>query len=315
MWFVIPEGVSYVDLGLCASIMNRRAYEQGLDWAVQGFTFHTVNPAVPVGTLTISKLQDTWVTQNAWVKSKALWEEMNDQVLDVEPGIEGKYSDFKVLLEYDMKAAVIQTSSSLAGTILTPYVSEMGTNNPIHTAASYTGGAIESEWEYSTVEIPNDPTSGVTTEYSLHMIGGLTADSKGIIEGYSRSRTRPQAEEPNVPTSESWMNDLFDVGEQLEEIRDDLIADNDRAPYPVGEGANAYYPGGNFELDGLEIHDNVFVTATTVGGKTNMPGGVFRCGMFRINRFLGTEGEPGCVLCVSLVPGKHRGYLAEKVGR
>ena len=40
------NGISYVDLSQCASLVNRRFYRQGINWAVAGITFVNVSGAV-----------------------------------------------------------------------------------------------------------------------------------------------------------------------------------------------------------------------------------------------------------------------------
>ena len=44
MEFSVPAGVSYIDLNLCASIINRRAYKQrNTNWAVGSFEMLSAN--------------------------------------------------------------------------------------------------------------------------------------------------------------------------------------------------------------------------------------------------------------------------------
>lgn len=306
--FLVPAGVSYIDLSLAASIANRRFYRQGLNWAVDGFTLY----ASGTGGFNILKIPDTWPAANAWKKSYHLWSKMNDQVLDDEPGIEGRYHDFKVAADQDMSSASIQDQGNPTGTILTPASGDVAGLLPIpacFTQADFSGGgaAIDSQWAYSTIQVPNDPVAGTTVEKSLHFVGGDTATKVGLINGYEQSRARPNSPDPNSPTAEGWMNDLFDVGMQLEELRDDLVADNDQAPYPVGTAGSAYYPGGSHEFPGMSMHSAALITATTVGGKTSIRGGNFYCGLIKV---LSTV-DANAILQIHLVPGSHRGYLAQ----
>ena len=134
----------YIDLSQCASLVNRRFYRQGLNWAVAGFTLHTA--ADVSGTVTISKAQDTWVVSNAWHKSFAIWTDMNKQVLDVLPSIKGKYHDFKVALDADHVSA----GSPVFSANLLPF-----TQDSAGTPTEYAYGA-DGEWERSLIEIPND---------------------------------------------------------------------------------------------------------------------------------------------------------------
>ena len=89
-----PSGASYVDLALCASILNRRAYSQQYKYTVAGFELLGTG----TGTFTIGKLPETWVYDNAYTKARAMWNEMQAQVLDNEKGIQGKYHDFKIYM-------------------------------------------------------------------------------------------------------------------------------------------------------------------------------------------------------------------------
>lgn len=306
--FFVPAGLSYIDLSLAASIANRRFYRQGVNWAVEGFTLFATGP----GALNVLKIPDTWPAVNAWKKSFALWRKMNDQVLDDEPGIEGRYMDFKVAADADMSSASIQDQGNPTGTILTPASGDAAGILALpgcFTLADFSGGGltVNSEWAYSTIQVPNDPTAGTTVEKTLHYVGGDTATKVGLINGYEQSRARPSTPDPNVPTADGWMNDLFDVGMQLEELRDDLTADNDEAPYPVGTGGSAYYPGGSHEYPGMSMHSASTVTSTTVGGKTSIRGGNFYCGLIKL---LSTV-EANSLLQVHLVPGRHRGYLCQ----
>lgn len=304
MTFTVPNGTSYIDLGLAASIANRRGYSQQVLFPVDRMEFYTSAP----GNFTVSKLPDTWMMRAAYEKTRALWNKMNDQVLDDEPSIKGKYHDFKILMDIGQSTATVETSSNLAGTILTPR--DAGGNL---TNADYAlpGVSPRADWVYSQLTLPNDPTSGVTTDYTIHAVGPDTPASKGVIQGYAQSRSRPQSQDPNVPTNSGWMTELFDVGEQLEELRDIIEEDNDRPPYAVSpeQTANNFYPGGAQEFPGLQLHAFETVSTTTVGGRTVAPGGVFMCGLMKIENTTGA----GANLILQLVPGYHRGYLCEEL--
>ncbi len=307
MEFTIPQDASYIDLALAASILNRRGYKQQMTtWAVASFELFGAG----TGTVNILKLPETWVMDNAYTKSKALWHRMNEQVLDTEPDISGAYADFKIGMDSNHVAQSIQDSANATGRILTPKVIDSDTGALVLTGADFNGiTAPVADWDFSKLEIPNDPASGVTTGYTMHAVGANTASSKGLIAGYELSRARPNQIDPNVPGSEGWMNELFDDGEQLDDIRDNLAADNDRAPYPVGAetGSAAYYPGGANEFSGLQQHSFCNFTTTTVSGKNSIMGGLFGCGLMKINNQTGADVS----MIIHLVPGNHRGYLVE----
>ncbi len=301
--FQVPAGSSYIDLALAASIVNRRGYKQeDTTWAVSSFELFIVNPAA-TGTVAIGKLPETWVMENAYTKGKALWERMNDQVLDTEPSIDGAYEDFKIGMDAAHCVATIQDTLNPAGTILTPF-------QGAYTVADFnTTTAPIADWDMSVIEIPNDPAGGTTTGYKLHALGP-DGVSKGLIAGYALSRARPAQIDPNVPRVEGWMNELFDDGEQLEEIRDNLMDQNDRAPYPVGAetSVNEYYPGGANEFVQPQVHSFCNFTSTTVSQKNTIMGGIFKLGLMKIIN----DTESVVNMLVHLVPGHHRGYMVER---
>ena len=172
--------------------------------------------------------------ENAYTKSKALWHEMNEQVLDDQPSIAGKYRDFKIGMDANHVTQGIQNQISPGNRILTPVIIDStGTSN--FTIADFTGAvAPRADWEFSQLTFPNDPATGVTTSYTMHAVGASNPTSKGLIEGYAASRSRPQITDPNVTTINGWMNDLFDDGEQLDDLKDIIEDDNNRPPYPLG---------------------------------------------------------------------------------
>ncbi len=300
----VPAGTSYVDLALCASLLNRRGYKQeNTNWAVASFEF--LSAGVSSGTVVIGKLQETWVLENAYEKSMVLWNKMQDQVLDDEPSIKGKYHDFKVYMNDEMRQQTPQSQGNPTGKILTPIVGDW-------TGADFTGVASpRADWDYSTLQIPNDPTTGLTDEYYMHVLGPDTADSKGLIDGYALSRSRPQEQDPNVPLAEGWMNELFDVGENNEEIRDDLVEQNDRPPYALIGAASVReaYPGGSEEFMTAQVHGFCNFTTTTVSSKNSIQGGMFGLGLIKIQN--NTAGD--LQLLIHMMPGDHRGYLCEEL--
>ncbi len=300
---VIPTGTSFIDLNLCASILNRRAYkQQNTNWAVAEFELLGSG----IGTVTIGKLPETWVLENSYQKSLALWNKMNDQVLDDEPSIKGKYSDFKIYLNSDMQAETIQSIGNPAGKILTPVV------GGDFTQGDYTGAAPpRADWEWSQLTIPNDPVTGTSTSYYIHVIGDDTPTSKGMIVGYAASRSRPQPNDPNIPTQNGWMTQLFDDGEQLDELKDIIEGDNNRPPYPVGSPSTAteFYPGGASELNGPQVHSFCEFTNTTVSGKNRIQGGMFGLGLIIIENSTGESLNT----VIHMMPGNHRGYLVEEL--
>lgn len=307
----VGTGTNYIDLSKAASIVNRRFYRQGINWSVAGFTVTVTGTTTSPGSVTVCKVPTTWVAYNAWKKSKAMWDRMNDQVMDENGDIDGKYADFKVYLDTGHAASTEQTNitAPLDGESLLP--TDCAYNKPS------THGR---EWNYSNIQIPDTGGSLPPQQFGLKFLGADTVTEKGLITGYAASRVRPMTNpgEPNVPTDGGWMQDLFDTGDNFEEIRDQLEAQNDRPPYSVGTPGTAaeYYPGGSTQLSAPEVVG--YGTFSTAGGggsitaQRSIKGGMFPCGLIAINSAL-----PGITfydIIVHLVPGNHRGYLCEPMG-
>jgi len=308
LWFHIDPNNqrNYVDLSLACSAANRRFYRQGLTWAVSSMSLHT-GPNT-TGEFDVSKVPDTWMAQNAYEKSKMLWMESQDQVLDHQPTIKARYRDFKVYLDQEMTTSVKQavfTAPAVNNNIMMP----VDRNDQI---AKY------GEWIYSNIQLPTDGGASAPDSVLLHFVGGdydsgLDQISKGMIHGYGLSRSRPQDFDPNVPFDGGWMNDVFDVANNLEEIRDDIEDENNKPPYRVGEPEEPleYYPGGEQNQTDSALHAVGFVTGTTVGGKTRVDGGLFSCGLIRFDWDLTPNTDSSMYLAIDLVPGTHKGYMAE----
>lgn len=303
------NGTNYIDLSRAASVVNRRFYRQGINWSVAGFTVTTSGNTAP-GSVTICKAPTTWVTYNAWVKGRAMWEKMKDQVLDGEPSIDGKYADFKINLDSTMATSSLQLGNPAgANQILQP--TDCAYNFP------YTdGGFAEQDWSYSKIQIPTDGGALPPEEFNLHIVGADTAganQSKGVIHGYALSRSRPiNTGDPNVPL-EGWMTQLFDLADNLEEVRDDIVTDNDRPPYPVEDSSSVIeaYPGGmqySTEVVGYASFGGQAATGS-ITSQRSIKGGMFPCGLIEIKSNL--TGPSFYDLIVHLVPGHHRGYLCE----
>jgi hypothetical protein len=185
----------------------------------------------------------------------------------------------------------------------------------------FTDGAnATAEWMYSDIQIPTDGGALPPEEFGLHIVGPDLSganQSKGMIRGYGLSRSRPiNTGEPNAP-GEGWMTQLFDLADNLEEVRDDIISDNDRPPYPVednvgGSPYNEAYPGGtNYSTEVVGYAS--FGVSSGANAQSvfqrSIKGGMFPCGLIEIKSDL--TGPSYYDLIVHLVPGHHRGYLCQ----
>ena len=314
MRFFLTKGATqYIDISQCASLMNRRFYRQGLNWAVAGITIFT--DTAQGGEIVVYKIPDTWVASNSWEKGFHTWNKMNRDALDEVESVKPKFLDFKVYMDGEHHSAGV-------GNNLIP-LDESG--NP------YTLG----EWEMSKMVIPVTPPGvvGVGEVVSRELIWtganypGVSPatglDAVSLIEGYAASRALPDIQDPNAPddaadttgtTPENWISAIDnESSSQVDRVITDMLEENKQAPYPFendGVHGDTKYPGGANQAPGCEIHDAVFITPTTVGGKTTIPGTNFQGGLIKINN---TINEGNVVMLLHLVPGPHRGYMCQKM--
>ena len=299
------SGYHYVDLSQCASILNRRFYRQGLNWAVSHFTFYKITPTEAgsqgVG---VSKLPNSWVMSNAWEKSFRLWQQMIKNSTD-ESGaqsIKGKFLDFKVY----MNAA--HHSAGVAANLL-PVDSVPNTSTP-------------GEWTMSDITIATDGT-GAAVDYELIAIGpndpGVAPtsgkDAKSLIQGYVDFRALPYTQDPNVPADASlnWMIGVFDEANAQDRAVINMLESNgDQAPYPYegdGTSTDTMYPGGETQLPAARVVGAAYFNAGTNANKVIVEGDNFPCGLVEL--YSATDDTVSVI--VHLVPGSHRGYLAESM--
>ena len=292
----------FIDLSQVCSLMNRRFYRQGLNWAVASIKIFGTRDA----NILVSKLPTTWVMSNAWEKSFRAWQQMIKNATDDSgaESIKGKFLDFKIYADSDHHTA------GFDGNLLPKD----------RTGALYTAG----QWQPSELQIPVQ--NAVTDTLELIAVGpnnpGVSPvsgfDAVSVIQGYADSRALPSNADPNVPAdaNDNWMVKLFDnVSDQDQDVIADLEVMGNNPPYPF-EGDQAgtldtMYPGGETQAPTLLVHDTETITSTTIGGKTTIQGGTFPCGLIRLDIGGLSEEDITFGIQVDLVPGSHRGYLCE----
>ena len=300
---------SYIDLSQIASLLNRRFYRQGINWAVSGMkVFTTVS-----STITVSKLPETWIMSNSWEKSFRVWQRLNNEAMSESESIRPRFLDFKIYADSQHHqlgyGANLLPTNVLGGSVMQP-----------------------GEWESSKMVLPK--TDGTDDVNSREFIavgasypgpGASTLNAVSLIEGYAASRGLPAVMDPNTPTDsrdaagtapENWMQAVFNEGtEQDDAVITDLTSENNIAPYPFendGVNIDTMYPNGANQFSGLQLHDFETITGTTIGGITRIKGGMFPCGLIRIDHT--PEGtSSNLAIQIDLVPGNHRGYLCEKM--
>jgi hypothetical protein len=305
MTFVITskdagKETNYIDLSQCASILNRRFYRQGINWAVS--SFKVLSGAGTTGSVSIRKMPNTWIVSNSWEKAFRAWKRQQDEVMEdgTQESSVARFNDFKIHLNEDH------------------FVKGVG-KNLLPTSASTLASigitvATPGEWDMSQIVVPNYGAPGTNWEPYLQMVGDNGAPSTappsiGLIAAYENSRAVPQSPDPAIPPGivslDNVYRSMFDVGDNNDDIADNATLKNNDLPYPQDD-----YPAGSVQLPSLEIHDQEFITGTTVGGTTRLKGGSFPCGLIEIGT-LGIVADATLIVQVNLVPGTHRGYLCE----
>lgn len=308
-------GTNYIDLSQVASLVNRRFYRQGLNWAVSGMKLRT--GAGTEGAVICSKLPNTWVMKNSWVKGFENWRERINEAFGQE-GVEdsevkGRFLDFKVYADADHHQL---------GMLQNLLPEDRGTNTP-------------QQGEWLSAKIRLETGSGGSVAHEIVAVGanypGVSAvtalNAVSLTEGYAASRRLPNIRDPNTPgdiddtagtLAQNWMRGMHTRGGTSDEniIRD--VTGYDLPPYPFendGTNFDTQYPGGANQLPELAIHDSVGYSSTTIGGQSFVKGGNFPCGLMRIDHAVPAGGiAHNLIIQVDLVPGEHRGYLAEPMG-
>lgn len=330
LWFdMTVEGSYYVDIAQCLSLVNRKMYRQGMQYAVNDlemFSNGTVRAFV-------YRLPTTWVVANAWEKCMRNWMEQQDEAAD-EAGLQslkGRYRDFKVYM--DALHAIAGVSSNAlplgwGGDSTSSPPTGIGVPGNLPADVSY-------DWSISEIVIPNDTTVGNTTERTFHVLGddttSPTPDSVSMIKAYAESRSRPFTDDPNTvgPSSNTGgiLGDMFDVGDDDSDIIQNMRLENNEPPYPVGDlTSTEFYPGGSAfgsigvtdvtaGLVGLETVMTVRNTAATNGAlsTTFAPGFLANCGLLQIGIFHGEIVPDTIRFKIGLAPGNYKGVAARSM--
>ncbi len=315
-----PNGTAYVDLGQCASLVNRVSMRQGYEYVVQSLEI-----GVQGGgsfSASIHRLFEHWPCINAWEKTMRLWLQQQNETAD-DAGLEStiaRYRDFKIHFDGDHAAAGFSSNLLPSGYF---------TDDPASSADAY-------EWLASEVVIPNEGgVPGATTEYTLHMLGDDSGTSKGMILAYADSRSRPQVTDPNnvnAPTG-GLFGEMFDVGLDDNVIIDNFQDRNDEPPYLIYRNVDAEaYPGGSFQGIGFldtggnpvpgQMLDILSCNASQNYNTDAMAGFVAPCGLIRIDYSASgvaplappAPGSPSPFwMKIVLAPGEYKGLMAQSM--
>jgi hypothetical protein len=300
---------SYIDTAKELSKINRRMYSQSRMYGYQGLTF-IWKSQVAVGVQQLSSIEvtvatagNTWIVHNAHVKGHALWNQMQDLVLDDNPSVKGKWHDFKIVLvdSHDQTRQL----DALDGAF-NPYA--------------------DGEWNYSTYVMPQhevDPVTGEplpAVDFEATLIGpdlGV-AGKRSLVKAYQDSRATVFADAPNVPAAftDSFFNLLTDSGSQEPELATVIETENDNPPYPIDD-----YPGAETQAPEPVVVQYGAISASEVDGRVG--GFVAPCGLLEITikgydqngAEFPRESMPFVDLLLHVAPGTYKGVAAIPMGQ
>ncbi len=294
--YEVPDGNSYIDIAEGLSQVNRRAYRQGMEYAVGKIVFSFLgNPqqitSVRIGVHTAG---NTWTVHNAWKKAYAHWiaQQRNARRL-IGQSAKPTWEDFKVYLD----------DAHRAGTSLGVKAGD--------------GGAVGTgEWDYSQLIWEEDDNS-IDRPY-LHLIGGdVSTTDWGLILGYQQSRATVQPEDPDLPAEYStnmYARLATDENVVADEVANLMEETNDEPPYDQDD-----YPGSDTNSDAPWLQQlGVASIALPLGV---VPGFVAQCGLvaFALDARATSDGAeataPTTLVSVHLVPGSYKGVLASPMGQ
>ncbi len=289
----------YVDLAQCLSIINRRSYRQGMNYAVAGIEAISVQG----GRVAVSIVPTTWIADNATTKAFASWKEQRAEVLKEQPSLKAKWSDFKIFMDATHSTAGVAAN-------LTPYDG----------VGLYNLG----EWDASQYVVPlpgaDQAAAGDAKEVTFHVTGNHTpaatfevasTTSVGLIKAYAASRALPLA--PDPATEGQYISGFYNVNSLPDELSEDVMANvadrNDNPPYDLND-----YPGGDTNAPYPQFVDTMIVRdwgdATQYSSDTVGPF-IAPLGLVRFNFADFTE-DSDVIVILNLVPGSYKGVLAER---
>ncbi len=296
----VPADGLFIDIAQCLSIVNRKSYRQGMNYAVANMTIYSAGS----GGVVIRSLPNNWCMDNATTKMFELWKEQRAEVLKESPSLKARWTDFKVF----MSAAHAQTG--VAGNLI-PHAPTAGGYTPYNTG----------EWDPSEITTPVDGgATGTAHQSTIHVIGdnvpagvyqpGVTT-SVSCIQQYADSRALVMSPDP-VPLGggvfrETVFNITSSHDEMSRDIMNDITFQNDAPPYD-----RIAYPGGAAQPF-YEMVDLVSVNNygdTTAGSKASS--GPFVPALGLINLLPDLSDNANMVIEIDLVPGKYKGVLAER---
>lgn len=290
-------GSKFIDIAKALSQVNRRAYRQGLYYYCSKVTFSNNGAAY----CSLNTAMDNWVTKAAWKRGFQQWSKMNRKAMsDLPNAIAPRYHDYKIALT---------GSTNLANA------------NYLNAAYGNTGSSTTyscDDWVQSSyvTEDPVDADPRNVDEFQAHLLGAHIGsanawDSVGLIRSLNDVWGRdPEVGEPSLDGDADTdpLANLFDAGDNMDDVRLNLDTDNDEAPYDV-----SIMPGANSADE--QTCAAIMRTGTGAGSYVSAPGFCIPFGLIEVYvTDFGADDAIGQVeLTIDLVPGSYHGVHAERV--
>ena len=303
---VAPNATKYLDIFSDLSRVNRKLMKQGQALAIDSIEIHqdlgTTNSAVE---LTVRTAGNNWITHNAWVKGKALWDQMNNEVLEDQPSIQGKWADYKVYLTEAMSSLNTLKCTDGAGGVWP---------------------ATDIEWAYSKYVLPQhdvNPADGISL-IAQEAVAALCGEDDmtgaiwrmSLVNAYELSRATVSDLVPNVPpgSPDSFYSRLSDLGGQETELSTVIVDANDVPPYSNTPGN---YPGGvGFTGAAKPLVVQGKCITNIYNPTAVIPGFIAPCGLIQIaNVATSDSSAENFKVFVNLRAGPARGVLAAPMGQ
>ncbi len=294
-----PSGGLFIDIAQCLSILNRKSYRQGMNYAISSIKFYSSASAE----VQVRILPNHWVMDNSTTKMFELWKDQRAEVLKESPSLKARWTDFKCFMNAAHAASTVSGNLTPIAPDGTPY--------------------LLGEWDVSEITTPVDGgATGTAHQSTIHVVGdnvpagvyqpGVTT-SVSAIQQYADSRALVMSPDP-VPLGGGVFKDtVYNITSSHDEMAKDIMNDvtfqNDTPPYDrIG------YPGGSaqphLELTDIAIMNN-YGDASTFSTYTVGP---FVPALGLINLGFGVIADPAQTISIEidLVPGKYKGILAER---
>jgi hypothetical protein len=295
-------GTVYIDLAKALSIINRRAYRQGLYYYVASVSFSNGTTAY----CQVQTIPDTYMSKISWVRGYKTWSEMNRRANAGMSNVTPKYHDFKVLMDADAGTTLDPCRGFIGST--TTYAADDWVISQFVTEDPYLHGGAASD---TPVEAHN------ADQFTAHMLGDHTGSSGawtsiGLIQSAQDvARNMPGVGEPtfHADADTDPIANLFDAADTHDDVRLNMDEDNDEPPY------NSDLWVGSTSKHETTVGALMRVSAGA-GAVSTAPGFVAPLGLLQVNTSDfgdGAQAISRVELIVKLVPGTYNGVYAERI--